>query len=121
MLSLDNLLIEATEFAIWFNEVLVLVAITAATAKAAWQMALLAIRRDAQAQSARMIWLGYARWLVAALTLQLGADILESSIAPSWQAIAQLAAIAAIRTFLNYFLERDIREAAEHEPGETAR
>ena len=65
------------------------------------------------ARDPRTVWLGYARWLVAALTFQLAADIIESSVAATWEAVGQLAAIALIRTFLNYFLERDVREAQE--------
>jgi len=42
------------------------------------------------------------------LTFQLAADILETAIATSWDEVARLGAIAAIRTFLNDFLERDI-------------
>ena len=63
----------------------------------------------------RLLWLTYARWLVAGLTFQLAADIIESSIAPSWEAIGQLGAIAVIRTFLNYFLERDVAEIRERD------
>ena len=59
---------------------------------------------------ARQAWLRYARWLVAALTLQLAADIIETSISTSWQTIGRVGAIAVIRTFLNYFLERDVEE-----------
>lgn len=58
----------------------------------------------------RTVWLGYARWLVAGLTFQLAADILESATAESWDAVGRLAAVAAIRTFLNYFLERDLED-----------
>ena len=58
----------------------------------------------------RDVWLRYARWLVVGLTLQLAADIVESSITSSWQAVGRLAAVAVIRTFLNYFLERDLEE-----------
>jgi uncharacterized membrane protein len=54
-----------------------------------------------------------ARWLIAGLTFQLAADIIETSVAPSWDEIGQLAAIAVIRTFLNFFLDRDQREMAE--------
>src|SRR6516165_9399250 len=61
-------------------------------------------------QEARKVWLHYARWLVAALTLQLAADIIESSVTTSWQTIGRLGAIAVIRTFLNYFLERDVEQ-----------
>jgi uncharacterized membrane protein len=57
-------------------------------------------------------WLRLGRWLVAGLTFQLAADILETAITTSWDEVARHGAIAAIRTFLNFFLERDIREAA---------
>jgi uncharacterized membrane protein len=63
----------------------------------------------------REVWLRYARWLVAGLTFQLAADILETAMAPSWQDIGKLAAIAVIRTFLNFFLERDLAEVLERE------
>lgn len=58
----------------------------------------------------REAWRGFARWLVLALEFELGADIIRSAIAPNWNDIGQLAAIAVIRTFLNYFLERDIEQ-----------
>jgi uncharacterized membrane protein len=58
----------------------------------------------------RDVWLRYARWLVAALTFQLAADIIETSITEDWEAVGRIAAIAVIRTFLNYFLERDLAE-----------
>lgn len=63
----------------------------------------------------RDVWLRYARWLVAGLTFQLAADILETSITPSWEEIAKVGAIAVIRTFLNFFLERDLNEIRERE------
>ncbi len=64
-------------------------------------------------------YLRYARWLMAGLTFQLATDIITSALAPSWDDIGRLAAIAVIRTFLNFFLERDILEAskAQDEPG----
>lgn len=58
----------------------------------------------------RNIWLQLARWLVAGLTFQLAADIVETAITPSWDEIGRLAAIAAIRTFLNFFLDRDLED-----------
>jgi len=61
----------------------------------------------------------YARWLVAGLTFQLAADIIETAFSPSWDEIGRLAAISLIRTFVNFFLERDMaavekREALSH-------
>ena len=58
----------------------------------------------------RAAWLRYVRWLVAALTLQLAADIVETSIRTSWVAIARVGAIALIRTFLNFFLDTDVTD-----------
>lgn len=49
-----------------------------------------------------------ARWLVIGLEFMLAADIVRTAISPSWNDIGQLAAIAVIRTFLNFFLERDL-------------
>jgi uncharacterized membrane protein len=67
----------------------------------------------------RNTWLRYARWLVAALTLQLAADIVETSVTSDWQTIGRLGAIAVIRTFLNYFLEHDVEQEQRScgEPG----
>jgi uncharacterized membrane protein len=68
----------------------------------------------------REIWLRFARWLVAALTFQLAADIIETSITTSWEAVGRLAAIAVVRTFLNYFLERDLAEMRGRQHGAAA-
>lgn len=61
----------------------------------------------------RQIFLRFGVWLLLGLEFELAADIVRSAITPSWTEIGQLASIAAIRTFLNYFLERDIREFGE--------
>lgn len=53
------------------------------------------------------------RFLALGLEFQLASDLLRTVVAPSFAEIGQLAAIAAIRTALNFFLERDIREGAE--------
>ncbi|HEX5263846.1 MAG TPA: DUF1622 domain-containing protein [Phenylobacterium sp.] len=58
----------------------------------------------------REIFVGFAGWIILALEFALGADIVRSAIAPTWDDIGQLAAIAAIRTGLNYFLEKDVQE-----------
>ena len=74
-----------------------------------------AVLRGASNHDRRTIGLDYARWLVAALTFQLAADIIESSISTSWEAIGRLGAIAVIRTFLDYFLGRDVNEIRERQ------
>jgi uncharacterized membrane protein len=56
--------------------------------------------------------------LLLGLEFELAADIVRSAISPSWTEIGQLGAIALIRTFLNYFLERDVEQYAEEPSGE---
>lgn len=51
------------------------------------------------------------RALTVALELLLAADILKTAVAPTWNDIGQLAAIATIRTLLNYFLERELEKS----------
>jgi len=65
----------------------------------------------------RQVFLRFGMWLILALEFELAADIVRSAISPSWSDIGQLGAIAAIRTVLNYFLERDIKEFEESEQG----
>jgi uncharacterized membrane protein len=50
------------------------------------------------------------RFLALGLEFQLASDVLRTAVAPSYADIGQLAAIAAIRTALNYFLAREIKE-----------
>lgn len=57
-----------------------------------------------------VVRLELARYLALALEFQLAADILSTAVAPSWQQIGQLGAIAVIRTGLNFFLQREMRE-----------
>lgn len=72
-------------------------------------------RRASNGPEIRRIWLDFARWLVAGLTFQLAADIVETAVAPTWDDIGHLAAIAVIRTFLTYFLDRDMETIRERQ------
>lgn len=51
--------------------------------------------------------------LALALEFELGADILKTAVAPTLPIIAQLAAIIVLRTALNYFLERELRQVEQ--------
>ncbi|MGF1490011.1 MAG: DUF1622 domain-containing protein [Prochloraceae cyanobacterium] len=48
--------------------------------------------------------------LALALEFLLAADILGTAISPSWEGVGILAATSGIRTFLNFFLEREVKE-----------
>lgn len=80
--------------------------------EAVWQLLRAIVRRQASHGVRRAAWLSLARWLLLGLEFMLAADIVRSVIAPSWDDIGRLASIALIRTFLNYFLERDLENAA---------
>jgi uncharacterized membrane protein len=56
----------------------------------------------------RAVWLDFARWLVAALTFQLAADIVGTSFSPTWDEVGRLGAVAVIRTFLSFFLDHEV-------------
>jgi len=58
----------------------------------------------------RMIFGG---WLVVALEFQLAADIVGTIISPTGEHLIELGAIALIRTFLNYFLNKELKEQKE--------
>jgi uncharacterized membrane protein len=64
------------------------------------------------------IRLRFGRYLSLALEFQLASDILSTALAPTWQELGKLGATAVIRTALNYFLTREIREYREREKGE---
>jgi uncharacterized membrane protein len=63
----------------------------------------------------REVWMKFARWLVAGMTFQLAADIVSTSVAPSWDQVGHVAAIAAIRTFLSFFLDREMQDKTKLE------
>jgi uncharacterized membrane protein len=54
-----------------------------------------------------------AHYLAVALEFLLAADILATAVSPTWDQIGKLAAIAAIRTALNFFLMREMKAEAE--------
>jgi uncharacterized membrane protein len=87
-----------------------LLAVLAGTAQVILRAAL-AVFHPLSNHDARAIWIRYARWLVGALTFQLAADIIETAITTSWEAVGRVGVIALIRTFLNYFLDRDLEVA----------
>jgi uncharacterized membrane protein len=69
-------------------------------------------RRDVRVQ--------FGVWLLLGLEFELAADIIRTAISPTWVDIGQLASIAGIRTFLNYFLEADIEKLRKRDETQTA-
>lgn len=110
-------LIFASEQAIVFIDILALVIILAGSIEA-FVRGMHVMLASQKGHERRDVWLRYARWLIAGLTFQLAADIIETSIRTDWESIARLALIAAIRTLLNYFLEKDLADMRERQKDE---
>ena len=101
------------------------IVIALASLRALWNFvaALVAIRKDLRfAEAGRSLMvpkeeirLTLGRSLALALELELGADILKTAVAPNWNDVGLLAAIAVLRTALNYFLERELRNAEQRD------
>ncbi|HYX97905.1 MAG TPA: DUF1622 domain-containing protein [Geodermatophilus sp.] len=66
--------------------------------------------RDRDAGAFVPVRLTLGRFLALGLEFQLASDVLRTAVAPSFRELGQLAAVAAIRTALNYFLAREIDE-----------
>jgi uncharacterized membrane protein len=105
----QELFIEIAEYAALAIEI-VAVALVAFGAFEAFARSLGRLFTGASAGWRKDIWVEFGMWLLLGLQFALAADIVRSAIAPTWDDIGKLAAIAVIRTFLNYFLEHDIVE-----------
>lgn len=68
-------------------------------------------RKDAEKFSS--VRIGLAHYLALGLEFQLASDLLRTAVAPSFEQIGKLAAIAAIRTALNFFLARELDDVRE--------
>ncbi len=117
---MQDWLIEATRAAILVIDAMALVTIVFGTAEAFLSGAVM-LATSRSGHEKRDVWLRYARWLVVGLTFQLAADIIETSITTSWDAVARVGAIAVIRTFLNYFLERDLADVRARQRADAER
>jgi len=102
-------------------EVVMLLVIVIGSVRAIAQVAGKLVARQALAPAVRQIWLHYAAWILLALEFALAADIIRTIVGPDWDEIGQLAAIAAIRIALSYFLGRDIEEVEHSEEEQVAK
>ena len=91
-----------------------------AAVEATFKSLVLFCKPGAPPQQKNEVRLTFARWLAVALEFELAADILNTAVTPTWNDIEKLAAIATLRTALNYFLEREIDQESKpaHEAAE---
>jgi uncharacterized membrane protein len=82
-----------------------------------YTLSLLGLRKYTNTQ----IRLHLGRYLVLGLEFQLGSDILGTAVSPTIEEVQLLAAIAVIRTVLNYFLSKDLEREREEVESNTQR
>ena len=104
----EELLRQVVDWLVLVIEAAGAVVIGIGAAAAFWLFAVAVVRRDTGGFVRVRLLLG--RFLALGLEFQLASDVLRTAIAPSFEALGKLAAVAAIRTALNYFLSREIQE-----------
>jgi uncharacterized membrane protein len=95
-------------------EIVAVAIVTIGAAAALARLVRWTLRRTAATR--KDIWRRFALSLMLGLEFMLAADIVRTAISPTLLQIGELAAIAAIRTFLNYFLAADIEYADQEDP-----
>ncbi len=99
-----------TKYLSSFIEILAAVVITVALLQFIYNY-VLNVARSNSSRTIQDLRIRFGSSLTVALELLLGADILATAIAPTWDEIGKLAAIATLRTALNYFLERELKNS----------
>lgn len=101
------------EYMAWGVEFAAALIIGMAAVEASVKAMVLFFRKRSQPEEKNGVRLTLGRWLAVALEFELAADILHTAVTPTWNDILKLAAIATLRTALNYFLEREIRQESD--------
>jgi len=108
---MEELFVRFAHFAKMLSEAAAVIVVTFGSVEAFLKLTWVAVTPKATHGERKEIWRRFGVWLLLGLEFALAADIIGSVLSPTWQDIGELGAIAVIRTFLNYFLERDLEEA----------
>jgi uncharacterized membrane protein len=111
----EELFVGGAEIAARLVEAAAVLVVAFGAAEAFVQLAAVAVKPATSHGARKAIWRRFGVWLLLGLEFALAADIIGSVVSPTWEDIGQLGAIAVIRTFLNYFLERDLETAGRAE------
>ena len=112
--EMEELFIDAARLAARLVEAAAVLIVAFGSLEALLKVLLVMARPAASHGMRKAIWRRFGTWLLLGLEFALAADIIATVVSPTWDDIGELGAIAVIRTFLNYFLERDL-ESSEPE------
>ena len=115
---MEDLFRTAASYVALLLEAMVVLTVAIGSFEALYRIVATFVVRRADDWNRRAVWLRFAGWILISLEFALGADIVRTAIAPSWDDVGKLGAIAAIRTFLGFFLGRDLETVEESRPGE---
>ena len=110
---MEELFVNIARVAALLVEAAAVVIVAYGSAEAFVKLLWVVVRPGATHGERKAIWRRFGLWLLLGLEFELAADIIGSVLSPTWQDIGELGAIAVIRTFLNYFLEKDVERAEE--------
>ena len=108
VLRIQELLEQVVVFLEVFLEIIAVLIIASAVA-IALQRLLKRISRVKHSETWESIRLQFGLALALSLEFLLAADIVATAVSPSWDAIGKLGAVTGIRTFLNFFLEKEVQ------------
>ena len=112
---MEGLLIGFADAASTLSDAAAVVVVTFGSLEAFLKLVWIVATPNATHGARKAIWRRFGTWLLLGLEFELAADIVTSVVSPTWEDIGELGAIAVIRTFLNYFLERDLENAGRPE------
>ena len=116
----EGLLLEVAALLKIAIEAIALLILAFAVVKAVRRLVFNNRRMDREAKLAQ-VRLDFGVALALSLEFLLAADIVATAVAPTWDALGKLAAIATIRTFLNFFLEKEVNELAQEKLAKSQR
>ena len=108
---MEELFVQFARIAKGLSEAAAVIVVTYGSIEAFVRLIWIGVTPGATHGERKAIWRRFGVWLLLGLEFALAADIIGSVVSPSWKDIGELGAIAVIRTFLNYFLERDLESA----------
>ncbi len=73
----------------------------------------LKIRNEDKTPLHNRVRMKFGGWLVLALEFQLASDIIKTTVNPTYENLIIVGVVAVIRTFLNYFLNKELRDEME--------
>jgi uncharacterized membrane protein len=71
------------------------------------------LRNESKTPLHNRVRVKFGGWLALALEFQLASDIVKTTVNPTYENLIIVGAVALIRTFLNYFLSKELKEEME--------